>query len=258
MSRRSGPRRLLSGPVPASGQPAVGDTPRTGAGSGGTAGRGTVVAIDGPSGSGKSTVARGVAAQAGLRYLDTGAMYRAVAVAARTAGIALDDTAAVAAFARDLDLVVGTDPAHAEVRAGGVDVTAAIRDPAVSASVSAVATNLAVRAELVARARRVVDGGRVVLEGRDTTTVIAPDADVRVLLTADPQIRLARRSREVRGAADAAALAATHAEVIDRDRRDATVADFTAAADGVHLLDTSTLGITEAVEVVLRLIAAER
>jgi len=246
---------------PVTGEPAVaGATPGSeqAAGPGAARPPAPVVAIDGPSGSGKSTVARAVAVRAGLGYLDTGAMYRAVAVAAVAAGIALDDSASVASFARELDLVIGTDPARAVVVAGGVDVTAAIREPAVSASVSAVATNLAVRAELGRRARAVVDGGRVVLEGRDTTTVIAPDADVRVLLTADPDVRLARRSREVRGTADPAALAATHAEVIDRDRRDGTVADFTAAAAGVQLLDTSTLGVAEAVECVLRLIAAGR
>jgi cytidylate kinase len=214
-----------------------------------------VVAIDGPSGSGKSTVARGVAARAGLRYLDTGAMYRAVAVAATRAGLELTDAAGVAALARGLELTVGTDPAVPRVVAAGRDVTAEIRAPAVSAIVSAVATNLAVRAELVARAREVIAGGGIVLEGRDTTTVIAPDAELRILLTADPQIRLARRSREVRGSADAADLAATHGEVIERDRRDGTVAAFTEAADGVHLVDTSALGVEEAIGVVLDLVA---
>lgn len=217
---------------------------------------GPVVAIDGPSGSGKSTVARAVATRAGFRYLDTGAMYRAVAVAARRAGIGLADSAAVATFAETLELTVATDPAAPRVLAGGVDVTAEIRQPGVSAVVSAVATNLAVRAELTARARAVARGGAIVLEGRDTTTVITPDADVRVLLTADPDVRLARRSREVRGGTAASDLAATRVEVLDRDLRDSTVAAFTEAADGVHLLDTSALGIDEAVVAVLDLLAA--
>jgi len=217
--------------------------------------RGFVIAIDGPSGSGKSTLARAVATRAGLRYLDTGAMYRAVTWAARQRGLDLADTDAVAAMGRGLDIDLATDPARRRVAVDGVDVTAAIRDPALSKVVSAVATNLAVRAELGARQRAVAEAGDVVLEGRDTTTVIAPDADVRVLLTADPQTRLARRAREVRGADDPVALAATHAEVMTRDAHDATVASFATAAHGVSVVDSSALSAEQVLAVVLGLIA---
>jgi len=215
---------------------------------------GFLVAVDGPSGSGKSTLARAVAGAAGLAYLDTGAMYRAVTWAARDRRVDLADTDAVAALARDLDIDVATDPAVSSVRVDGVDVTEAIRAPELSAVVSAVATNLAVRAELVARQRAVAERGDVVLEGRDTTTVVAPDADVRVLLTADEATRLARRARQVRGGDDPDALAATHAEVVQRDARDATVADFTTAADGVAVVDSSGHTVAEVLAIVVALV----
>jgi len=215
---------------------------------------GFLVAVDGPSGSGKSTLARAVARCTGLAYLDTGAMYRAVTWAARDRGVDLTDTGAVARLSRGLAIDVATDPDIASVRVDGVDVTEAIRSPALSAVVSAVATNLDVRSELVSRQRAVAERGDVVLEGRDTTTVVAPDADVRVLLTADEATRLARRAREVRGGDDAAALAATHAEVVQRDARDATVAQFTTAADGVTVVDSSGHTAAEVLAIVLALV----
>jgi len=215
---------------------------------------GLVVAVDGPSGSGKSTLARAVATSAGLAYLDTGAMYRAVTWAALDHGLDLADTAAVAALSRGLDIDVTTDPAATAVRVAGVDVTEAIRRPGLSAVVSAVATNLEVRTELVARQRAVAARGGVVLEGRDTTTVVAPAADVRILLTADEATRLARRAREVRGSDDEAALAATHAEVLDRDVRDSAVADFTTAADGVTVIDSSGHTAAQVLAIALELV----
>ncbi len=215
---------------------------------------GFVVAVDGPSGSGKSTLARAVAASAGLAYLDTGAMYRAVTWAALDRGLDLADSAAVARLSHRLDIDLATDPGATGVRVDGVDVTGAIRDPQLSAVVSAVATNLAVRTELVARQRAVAARGDVVLEGRDTTTVVAPAADIRILLTADEATRLARRAREVRGTDDPAALAATHAEVLDRDERDSTVADFTTAADGVTVIDSSGHTAAQVLAIVLDLV----
>lgn len=214
-----------------------------------------VIAVDGPSGSGKSSVCRQVARRLGLRYLDTGAMYRAVTWAALQQGLDLDDAPAVAALARAATLEIGTDPSVAAFRIDGVDVTAAIREPRISAAVSAVATNLDVRADLVRRQRETVAGGRIVVEGRDITTVVAPDAAVRVLLTADPGARLARRARELHGAADARALAATRDQVLRRDRDDSTVAQFLSAADGVVELDTSELSFDEVVDSVLALVA---
>lgn len=223
---------------------------------------GVVVAVDGPSGSGKSTVSRAVAQRLGLAYLDTGAMYRAVCWWCLERGTDLADTAAVAAAARELDLVMGTDPADPSVRVGGTDITAAVRESRISTAVSAVATNLEVRAELHRRQRALVAAGRagagLVAEGRDTTTVVAPDADVRVLMVADEQARLARRARELHGAlegaAGAAAVEATRDEVVRRDRDDSTVSSFLTAADGVHTLDSSSLTLEETIEAMLVLV----
>ena len=156
-----------------------------------------VIAIDGPSGAGKSSVAKEIARRLGLRYLDTGAMYRAVAVAARHRGYDLGDHAAVADFARRMELFVSTDTGEQIVVVNGDDVTPDLRTTDTSESVSAVATNLPVRAELIARQQAIVRAGRIVLEGRDTTTVVAPDADVRLLIFADPDARLARRAMEL-------------------------------------------------------------
>jgi len=213
-----------------------------------------VVAIDGPSGSGKSTVARRVAVALGLRYLDTGAMYRALTWWLLDQGVDLTDEARVAELARDLPLSMGTDPRRPTVHVGGTDVAAAIRETRISAAVSTVATNLGVRAELVARQRAVVADGGVVVEGRDITTVVAPRAPVRVLLTAAESTRLQRRARDVHGAADAAAVAATRDEVLRRDADDATVASFLEAADGVDVVDSSELSLDEAVAAVLDLV----
>lgn len=218
-----------------------------------------VIAIDGPSGSGKSSVSRAVAQHLGYGYVDTGAMYRALTWWCRHEEIDLDDAAAVAEASAALPLTMGTDPAAATVSVGGVDVGAAIRTSEVSSAVSRVATNLDVRAEMRRRQRELIsttaaERGGVVAEGRDITTVVAPDADVRILLTASEQARLARRSTELHGSADATALAATRDEVVRRDRDDSTVSQFTSAADGVHELDTSDLDFDSSVDAVLALV----
>lgn len=217
-----------------------------------------VVAVDGPSGSGKSSVCRAVARRLGLRYLDTGSMYRAVTWAALDRGVDLADRAAVAALCRTLVLDLATDPAAPGVAVDGLDVTGAIRQSRISESVSAVATNLDVRADLIARQRALINeekGSGVVAEGRDITTVVAPDADVRLLLTADEDARIARRARELHGTDDDDALDATRAQVATRDARDSTVVDFLAAADGVIEVDTSALDFEQVVAVVLGLVA---
>ena len=218
--------------------------------------RRVVVAVDGPSGSGKSTVSREVARRLGLSYLDTGAMYRAVCWWCLETGVDLFDEDAVARAARELPLVMVTDPTQPAVRVGEHDVSAAIRLSRISAAVSAVATNLQVREELRRRQRELmaVDPAGCVAEGRDITTVVAPDADVRVLLTADERARLARRALEVHGRADADAVARTHDEVLRRDRDDATVSSFHTAADGVVTVDSSRLDLDETVQVVLELV----
>lgn len=214
-----------------------------------------VVAIDGPSGSGKSTVARRVAAALGLRCLDTGAMYRALTWWLLEQGVDLHDRDRVAELAKDLPLRMGADPQAPTVHVGAVDVGTAIRETRISAAVSAVATNLGVRAELVRRQRAVVEEGGVVVEGRDITTVVAPDAPVRILLTASKTARLARRARDVHGADHTEAIAATRDQVIRRDADDSTVASFLEAADdGVDVVDSSHLSVDEVVTTVLDLV----
>ena len=224
-----------------------------------------VVAVDGPSGSGKSTVSRAVARTLGLAYLDTGAMYRAATWWCLHQGVALDDTQAVAEQVRRLPLVMGLDPAAPTVHVDGNDVASAIRTTEISTAVSTLSTNLDVRAELGRRQREAIaaerepgsfSGGRgVVAEGRDITTVIAPDADVRVLLTADEDARLARRALEVHGTADAAAVAATRDQVLRRDADDSTVVQFHTAADGVVTIDSSHLDLDQTVRAVLDVVA---
>ena len=220
------------------------------------------IAIDGPSGSGKSSVSRAVARHLGVGFLDTGAMYRALTWWCLERGLDLTDADAVAAAARDLPLDVGTDPDAPTVSVDGTDVSAAIRTTRVSTKVSAVATNLEVRAELQQRQRDLVariarETGGVVAEGRDITTVVAPDASVRVLLTASEEARLRRRSAELHGATDAAAVEATRDQVVRRDRDDSTVSTFTEAAPGVVLVDTSDLDFEQSVAAVLEVVAAE-
>jgi len=224
-----------------------------------------VIAIDGPSGSGKSSVSKRVASRLGLAYLDTGAMYRAATWWCLERGVRLDDVDAVAAEVVALPLVMGVDPSAPTVFVGGVDVGEAIRDTAISTAVSAVATNLAVRAELIRRQRAEIaaqalpgsfSGGRGVLaEGRDITTVVAPDADVRVLLTASEEARLARRALDVHGTASAAAMRATRDQVLRRDADDSTVVQFHVAADGVTTVDSSDLDLEQTVQAVFDVVA---
>ena len=220
------------------------------------------IAIDGPSGSGKSSVSRAVARALGVGFLDTGAMYRALTWWCLERDIDLTDADAVAAAARDLPLAVGTDPDAPTVSVAGTDVSQAIRTTRVSTSVSAVATNLEVRAELQQRQRDLMaqiaqETGGVVAEGRDITTVVAPDASVRVLLTASEEARLRRRSAELHGSTDAAAVEATRDQVVRRDRDDSTVSTFTEAAPGVVLVDTSDLDFDQSVAAVLAVVTAE-
>lgn len=221
-----------------------------------------VVAIDGPSGSGKSSVSREVATRLGLRYLDTGAMYRALTWWVLEQGVDPADNAqaaAVADAAVTLPLEVVADPASTHLLVGDTDVSAAIREPRISAAVSAVATNLDVRATLVSRQQALVReakaaGAGIVVEGRDITTVVAPDADVRVLLTASQAARLARRALEVHGTDDVQAIEATRDHVVGRDAQDATVADFLSAGVGVTVVDSSALSFEQTVQAVLDLV----
>lgn len=221
------------------------------------AGRPLVIAIDGPSGSGKSSVSREVARRLGLEYLDTGAMYRAACWSALDAGIDLDDQVSVAKHVQVLDLELGMNPAAPWVRVSGREISTEIRETRISTAVSTVATNLEVRAELQRRQRELIDAARhglqggCVAEGRDITTVVAPDADVRILLTASEEARLARRARDVHGSDDVEAVEATRDQVLRRDADDSTVSDFHVAADGVLELDSSGLDFEQTVSAVL-------
>ncbi|MEW2429781.1 (d)CMP kinase [Micromonospora sp. NPDC047644] len=203
-----------------------------------------VVAVDGPSGSGKSTVSRRLAASIGARYLDTGAMYRAITWAVLRSGVDLTDAASVGKVAGEVDLRIGTDPQGYGVTVDGVGVDADIRGAEVTGAVSAVAAVPAVRELLVGRQREMIaNAGRMVVEGRDIGSVVAPDADLKVFLTASEAARAARRSAE-----DAADVAATAADLARRDRLDSTrkVNPLAQAPDAV-VLDTTELGIDEVV-----------
>ncbi|KRE78170.1 (d)CMP kinase [Arthrobacter sp. Soil762] len=213
-------------------------------------GRPLVVAIDGPSGSGKSSVSKEVARRLHLAYLDTGAMYRALTWFCVTSGIDLSDAAAVEQASRDLVLELSTTPREEYVRVNGTDVTDAIREPAISSAVSAVATTLGARTELIRRQRELIEKHhrRIVVEGRDITTVVVPGAEVRMLLTASQEARLRRRGIQLGGTQNAEQLAA---QVTQRDAKDSTVVNFTQAADGVVTLDSSDLDFAETVDAAL-------
>jgi cytidylate kinase len=214
------------------------------------AGRRLVVAIDGPSGSGKSSVSKEVARRFGLAYLDTGAMYRALTWWCLEQAVDLADAEAVVEAARTFPLSQGTDPDREQVLVAGTDVGAAIRGDRVTEAVSSVATNPAARRVLVARQQEVIAGSgrRIVAEGRDITTVVAPDADARILLTADERARMARRRLQNGGVEDAEQL---RAHVVERDAKDSTVVNFTEAADGVVTIDSSALTVEQTVQAVV-------
>jgi len=208
--------------------------------------RGIVVAIDGPSGSGKSTVAREVARRLGLRYLDTGALYRAVTWCALEHRLDLEDPEALAELAERVVLQISTDPADFWLTADGRDATAVIRTRPVTNAVSVVSAVPDVRAHLLRLQRELIGSGGIVVEGRDIGTAVAPDAHVKVFLTASSSARAVRRSRELDGPVDsatdaAAAMSQTRAEIDRRDRLDSSraAAPLVRARDAVELDSTS-------------------
>lgn len=212
-----------------------------------------VVAIDGPAGSGKSSVSKALARRLGYGYLDTGAAYRALAWHALAHEADTSDSASVLDVLGDFDYAISLDPDDYHVHVGATDVTAAIREPRVSDAVSGVARVPVVRESVNALFRSLVaESGRagVVVEGRDITTVVAPDAPVRILLTASPEVRAARRSAEV-----TTQDAATVAEALHRrDASDAKVVDFLTAAPGVTVVDSTDLDFDSTVEAVLAVV----
>lgn len=215
------------------------------------------VGIDGPAGSGKSSVSKQTARRLGFGYLDTGSVYRALAWHVTQGEASTDDPDAVEAAFSTFEPEISLDPDERSVRVGGTDVTTAIRTPETTAAVSGVAKTTAVRPKINELFRRIVAEASqpgVIVEGRDITTVVAPDAPVRILLTAHPEVRAARRSAEM-GAADVAKVAEAMRR---RDASDSTVVDFLNAADGVETVDTTNLNFDESVDAVIRVIDERR
>ncbi|MBE1561276.1 (d)CMP kinase [Nonomuraea africana] len=212
---------------------------------------GLVVAMDGPSGSGKSSASRGVARALGLRYLDTGAMYRAITWWMLRKGVDLSDQAAIASRADEPVLVSGTDPESPAIQVDGVDVAGPIRSQEVTAAVSLVAAVPEVRARLVALQREIIGSGDIVVEGRDIGTVVAPDATLKVYLTASAEARATRRTAELTGTS----VEAQQAAMARRDTLDSTrKTDPLSMAVGAVELDTTALNLDEVIAEVLRLI----
>ncbi|MCW2940527.1 MAG: cytidylate kinase [Actinomycetia bacterium] len=209
-----------------------------------------VIAMDGPSGSGKSSAAKGVARMLGLRYLDTGAMYRAMTWWMLDQGIEVEDADAVSASAGEPALRVGTDPDAPAIEVDGQDVSGPIRTREVTNAVSAVSRVPAVRERLVVLQREIIATGGIVVEGRDIGTVVAPGAPVKVFLTASEEARAQRRALETARDAET-----TLAEQARRDHLDSTrkTSPMTKADDAVEI-DSTELGLAEVIDAVVRLV----
>ena len=210
-----------------------------------------VIAIDGPSGSGKSSTSRGVADRLGLRYLDTGAQFRALTHWMLVNDVDVSDPVAVASRCDEAELESGTDPLNPTITVDGSDVALAIRGEAVTAAVSPVSAVPEVRARLLRLQREIIGSGGIVVEGRDIGSVVAPDAEVKVYLTADTAARAARRAAE-EGGAD---LAATEASLTSRDRIDSgrTAAPLTMADGAVHI-DSTWFTLDEVIDQIVALV----
>lgn len=210
-----------------------------------------VIAIDGPSGSGKSSTSRAVASRLNLAYLDTGSMYRAIQVAAMNQGVT-DDKEFLAELVDRADLVVNTDPQNPTISVDGVDVTEAIRSPEVSKYVSNAATCIRVREVLTEQMRQIISSAEagIVVEGRDITTKVWPQAELKLLLTADEQARVARRHAELCGQASKEEVVD---QVVRRDRDDSTMSKFMTASEGVTTINSTFLTLDEVVELVCQL-----
>ena len=227
-----------------------------------------IVAIDGPAGSGKSTVARALAAREGLTYLDTGAMYRAVTCAALERGVDVDDAESIGRLACELDIALTAGSQGVVVSVDGQDRTREIRTPDVDANVSAVAAVPVVRKAMVALQRAHARGADVVAEGRDIGTVVFPDADVKVYLTADPSARAHRRAVQRAGGdtatgragcTDPASEHEIEEELVARDKADSSRAasPLRPAADAVHI-DSTGLSVEQVCDRIARLMSEAR
>jgi cytidylate kinase len=215
-----------------------------------------VIAIDGPAGTGKSSVSRGLARALGARYLDTGAMYRIVTLAVVRAGIDLSDTTAIEEAASDVELTVGHDPDENRSCLAGEDVSAEIRGDDVTRAVSAVSAIPAVRTRLVQLQRELAAGqGSVVVEGRDIGTVVLPNADVKIFLTASAQERARRRNDQNIASGLGDGYEAVLADVKRRDHLDSTRAvSPLRAADDALVIDTSDMTESEVIAHLLELV----
>lgn len=211
-----------------------------------------VVAIDGPSGSGKSSTSRGVAARLGLRYLDTGAMFRAVTWWMLQQGVDLTDPRAIAHRADEPVIESGTDPHAPAILVDGADVSLAIRGDEVNAAVSPVSAVPEVRSRLLALQREIIGTGGIVVEGRDIGSVVAPDAPVKIYLSADARARATRRAAEAGGD-----VAATQESLLTRDRMDSgrAAAPLVLAPGAVHI-DTTPYTLDEVIAQVVTLVEA--
>lgn len=220
---------------------------------------GMTIAIDGPAGSGKSTISKVLARRLGIGYLDTGAMYRALTWFALERGIDLEDEAAVLCAAKVMPLEMHADPDAPVYRVGGVDVTDAIREARIALAIAKVSTNLSVRRWMAGEQRRRMmearrSGSGMIAEGRDITTVVCPDADVRVLLLADEEERLRRRTIEMHGRATPELMERVREQITKRDAADSTVSQFLVPAEGVSVVDSTGLGIDGVTQAILAVV----
>jgi cytidylate kinase len=213
--------------------------------------RRVVVAIDGPAGAGKSTIARRLAARLGFTYIDTGAMYRAVALWALRQGVDPGDMHRM----EQLAMAAEIDLARGRIMLNGEDITEAIRSPEVSSGASKVSAIPGVRRALVAKQREIGQRTSVVMEGRDIGTVVFPDAEVKVFLDANPEERVRRRFAEDQAKGQTVSESQLAAQMRERDKRDSTRADspLAQAPDAVYL-DTTSLGIAEVEEAILKIV----
>lgn len=212
-----------------------------------------VIAIDGPAGAGKSTIAKSIAAKLGFVYIDTGAMYRAIALWAIRAGVAFDDMYRLEQLAREAS--ISFSPGSDQVFLNGEDISTSIRLPEVSAAASKVSAVAAVRRALVEKQREMGQATNVVMEGRDIGSVVFPDARVKIYLDAPPPVRAQRRTRELTERGHAADAGRTATELAERDQRDRTRAEapLVQAPDAVYL-DSGGLTVAEVEEAILKIV----
>jgi cytidylate kinase len=219
-----------------------------------------IIAIDGPAGSGKSTVARGVARRLGFTYLDSGALYRAVTLLALEREADLDDAATLSALASDASIELHDHGEEGlEVRVDGRDISHEIRTPRVTGASSTVAAHAEVRKVLLSKQRELIAAGNYVVEGRDIGTVVAPDAALKVFLTADPDERARRRAAELERRGEQTTAQDVKAAIEKRDRLDSTrsAAPLRAAEDAVSL-DTTGLEASDVIDRVIELVQGVR